>query len=47
MMNLVDSNISRVSNAFVKSHNKVIKYYVLKNQKLNPIGLVVRKLNNN
>lgn len=44
MLPLIDKNISRVSNAFVESNNKVLKCNVLKNQKFNSIGSVVRKL---
>lgn len=44
MLDLVDTNISRVSNAYGESHNKFYKERVLKNQKRNTIGDVCRPL---
>lgn len=44
MLDTVDKKISRVSNAYTESHNKVEKHTVLKKRKNNSIGQVVRKL---
>ena len=47
MLDLVDPSISRVSNAFVESFNKVLKHNVLEHQTRNPIGMTIRKLKDN
>lgn len=44
MSDLVDADISRVSNAYVESHNKSYKINVLKGKKRNTIGDVCRLL---
>ena len=47
MLDLVVPSISRVSNAFVESFNKVLKHSVLEHQTRNPIGMTIRKLKDN
>ena len=44
MLDLIDVDISRVSNAYVESHNKVIKIDVMNRQKKNSMGQAIRKL---
>lgn len=44
MLDLVDPNILRVSNAYVESHHKNIKYNVLKRQTQMSIGATIREL---
>lgn len=47
MLDLVDPNISRVSNAYVESHHKNFKYGILKEQSHMSIGQTVRRLRDN
>ena len=44
MLNLIDVDISRVNNAYVESHNEVMKIDVMNQQKKNSIGQAIRKL---
>ena len=41
---IIDVDISRVSNAYVESHNKVMKIDVMNRQKKNSMGQAIRKL---
>ena len=44
MLDLVDKEVSRVSNAYVEAHNKIVKVDILNKQKKNSMGQTVRKL---
>ncbi|XP_048512535.1 uncharacterized protein LOC125501306 [Athalia rosae] len=44
MLDLVDENISRLSNAYVESYNNVIKHQVLNHEKNMKIGHFIRKV---
>ncbi|XP_043469669.1 uncharacterized protein PF11_0213-like [Leptopilina heterotoma] len=47
MLDLVGGNISRVTNSYVESYNKVLKIDVLHRQKQDSIGSVVREMKEN
>ena len=47
MLDHIDQNLSRVSNAYVESHNKTLKVNILEGQKRNTLGTIVRKLEEN
>lgn len=47
MMDLLDREISRISNVYAESHMRTYKYWVLENKRRWPIGKVCRKLQEN
>lgn len=46
LLDLIDKNISQVSNAYIRAHQKVVKINVLNKRKNNSIGKTIRKLKN-